>query len=410
MSLLGRLRSALGPSWEEPSRGFVWPYTDYGGYGGDGPYRDPLYLSTSSSSGQYGIDKEAPRTGFRQLVDMGWRSNSTVFACEQKRISIFAEARFVWRKFNQGRPGQIWSDANLDILETPWPHATTSDLLAEILVMADLGGNGFVSRLGGEEDRLRVWRPDWTTIVMGDSAGRPVESPGQLDCEIIGFIYDPQDGQTGPVAALAEEVAHFVPPGLRDPLSRFRGMSWLTPIIRELQSDNAATLHKLQFFTQGATPQMVVKFDTDVSQDAFQAFVHKMDDSHSGWRNAYKTIYLGGGADVSVVGKDLQQLDFSNTQGHGETRIATASGLHPVLVGLSESLKGSSLNAGNYALARRVTADTCFQKTLAPGGTCTVTITVSIGPGAVMGGNACDLTVWKGLVGNSATLTVKTLP
>ena len=181
------------------------------------------------------------------------------------------------------------------------------------------------------------------TIVMGDSSGRPVKSASQLDAEIIGFIYDPQDGQTAPEALLADEVAHFIPPGLRDPLARFRGMSWLTPIIREVQADQAATMHKLGFFENGATPQMVVTFDATVTEDQFKAFVSKMDDGHKGWRNAYKTLYLGGGATPTVVGKDLQQFDFSATQGKGETRIAAASGIHPVLVPVSEGMQGSSL-------------------------------------------------------------------
>jgi hypothetical protein len=72
-------------------------------------------------------------------------------------------------------------------------------------------------------------------------------------------------------------------------------------------------------------------------------------------------MYLGGGATPMVVGKDLQQLDFSATQGKGETRIIAAAGLHPVLVPSSEGMQGSSLNAGNYAAARRSVADTTFR-------------------------------------------------
>jgi hypothetical protein len=74
---------------------------------------------------------------------------------------------------------------------------------------------------------------------------------------------------------------------------------------------------------------------------------------HAGVANAYKTLYLTAGADATVVGKDLQQLDFKVVQGAGETRIAAAAGIHPVIVGLSEGLAGSSLNAGNFAAARR---------------------------------------------------------
>jgi hypothetical protein len=106
---------------------------------------------------------------------------------------------------------------------------------------------------------------------------------------------------------------------------------------------------------------MVVSFDATVTEEQFKQFTATMDAKHTGWRNAYKTLYLGGGATPTVIGKDLQQLDFSNTQGKGETRIAAASGIHPVLIPLSEGLSGSSLNAGNYSAARRSTADTTFR-------------------------------------------------
>jgi phage portal protein BeeE len=338
-SLLGHVR-----------RGFVWPYSpqDTYSYGGT-----TYFAGTAGSSAP---NREDPLYGFMQLVNGPFRSNPIVFACELKRLSIFKQARFVYRGFNKGRPGRLFSTPELDILESPWPRGTTGDLLANMLLYADIGGNAFVTRSVDGPDRLRVLRPDWVTIVMGDSSGRPVESPSQLDAEIIGFIYDPKDGKTEAEVLVADEVAHWAP--IPDPLARFRGMSWLTPIIREVQADSAATMHKLSFFENGATPQMVVTVDAGVTEEQFKKLVATMDDRNAGWRNAYKTLYLGAGATPTVVGKDLQQLDFSATQGKGETRIAAASGIHPVLIPLSEGLSGSSLNAGNYQAARRSTADT----------------------------------------------------
>jgi phage portal protein BeeE len=341
---------------QDAKRAFVWPYPSEGfaqfNYGGQ------QYFGVAHT-GPATPDKEAPLAGYSQLVDGPFRSNSIVFACELKRMSVFSEARFIWRGFNKGMPGPLFSTPDMDILEQPWPRATTGDLLMAMIQSADIGGNAYVARTMDDPDRLRVLRPDWVTIVMGDREGRPLDSAAQFDAEIIGFIYDPQDGQTEPEALTVDEVAHWAP--IPDPLARFRGMSWLTPVIREVQADQAATMHKLAFFENAGTPQLAVSFDKEVTQDQFQAFVAKMDEGHSGWRNAYRTIYLGAGADVTVVGKDLQQLDFSNTQGKGETRIAAASGIHPVLIPLSEGMQGSSLNAGNYAAARRSTADTTFR-------------------------------------------------
>jgi hypothetical protein len=53
----------------------------------------------------------------------------------------------------------------------------------------------------------------------------------------------------------------------------------------------------------------------------------------------------------------MQQLDFKATQGAGETRIAGALNVRPEIVGLSEGMQGSSLNAGNLEQVRRIQAD-----------------------------------------------------
>jgi hypothetical protein len=63
------------------------------------------------------------------------------------------------------------------------------------------------------------------------------------------------------------------------------------------------------------------------------------------------------GVDATVVGSDLQQLDFKVVQGAGETRIAAAAGTPPSVVGLSEGLQGSALNEGNFGMAMRNFAD-----------------------------------------------------
>ena len=44
-----------------------------------------------------------------------------------------------------------------------------------------------------------------------------------------------------------------------------------------------------------------------------------------------------------MVGSDFQQIDFKVTQGAGETRIAAAAGVPPIVVGLSEGLVGHLL-------------------------------------------------------------------
>ena len=71
--------------------------------------------------------------------------------------------------------------------------------------------------------------------------------------------------------------------------------------------------------------------------------------------NAYKTLNLYPGADIVSVGSDFRQADFKQVQGAGETRIAAAAGVPPVIVGLSEGLQAATYS--NYSQARRRFAD-----------------------------------------------------
>jgi phage portal protein BeeE len=109
------------------------------------------------------------------------------------------------------------------------------------------------------------------------------------------------------------------------------------------------------FWDHAATPNMVVKLDSQVTPEQFERFKALMDGEHRGVRNAYKTLYLGGGADATTVGLDFRQMDFKTVQGAGETRIAAAAGVPPVIVGLSEGLQAATYS--NYAQARRRFAD-----------------------------------------------------
>lgn len=306
--------------------------------------------------GNWRPNEEGISADFVGLVQGAYKSNSVVFACEMTRMALFSEARFQWRQMRNGRPGDLFGTKELSVLEKPWPNGVTGDLLTRLLVDADFGGSGYVARRAERPDRLMRMRPDWVVLVLG-SQDEPDFANLAMDAEVLGCMYYPGGLNSGhpAIPLLVDEFAQFSP--VVDPLATYRGMSWLTPIIREVQADSAATMHKLMFFENGATPQLVVSMGPEVKPESLKQFVAKMEGSHRGVENAYKTLYLGGGADVTVVGKDLQQLDFKVTQGAGETRIAAASGVHPVVAALSEGLSGSSLNSGNFNAAARLVAD-----------------------------------------------------
>jgi phage portal protein BeeE len=121
--------------------------------------------------------------------------------------------------------------------------------------------------------------------------------------------------------------------------------------------DNATTAHKLAFFENGATANLVLKRADSLSKTAFGEWVDMVKSGHQGVANAYKTLFLDAGADATVIGANMAEAMLSVTQAAGEVRIAAAAGVHPVILGISEGLAGSSLNSGNFSAARRLYAD-----------------------------------------------------
>lgn len=303
---------------------------------------------------------EQVENNFPGFISAAYKGNSAIFALECVRFLLFSEARFQWRQLRQGKPGDLFGTAELSLLEKPWENATTGDLLSKILLYADFAGNGYaVRRQGRTGPVIRLPRPDWMTIIIGSQdPAADIEDIWDIDAELVGYQYHPGGiGRGRPQSLLPEDVAHFAP--IPDPIARFRGMSWITPCIAEVESDSAATAHKLAFFRNGATANAVVTVNNPAikSPEDFRTWIELFEADHVGATNAYKTLYLANGADMKIVGTNLQEMDFAKTQGAGETRLAAAAQVHPSIVGFSEGLGGSALNEGNYTAAKRRLAD-----------------------------------------------------
>ena len=341
-------RNAVIPPWL-PGQDNLWPFANIGGltYPLDG-------LSLTMPGGR----EEEIENHFGSYIQRAYKGNGVVFACMLARLMIFSEARFQFRALRKGRPGDLFGTPALDILEHPFgPNSTTGDLLARVITDADGAGNFYATR---RRDRIVRMRPDWVTMVHGSPD--PAASPDDLDAEFLGVIYYPggEHHPTGkPEYLQRSEIAHFAP--IPDPEARSRGMSWITPIVREIMGDGAAQTHKLKFFENGGTPNLAITRADAPSKDSFKDWRELILSGHSGLQNAYKWLFLTAGAVPVPLGHNFEQMDFKVVQGAGETRIAAASGIHPVVVGLSEGMQGASLNAGNFNSARRLTADKTFR-------------------------------------------------
>lgn len=282
------------------------------------------------------------------------RANSVVASCVDIRLNIFSATRFQWQTLRGGRPSKLYGDPALSILERPWAGGTTQDLLRLMLLDADLAGNSYWAVESGELVRLR---PDWVEVVLSPILSEnPDDTIAVVGYRPLAYVYTEGGGQSGMESKvyLREEVAHFMP--RVDPLAPWRGMSWLTPLVRaEIESDMLMTEHKKRFMENAATPNLAVKFPKELDPVKAKQFAAMFHAEHGGVENTGKSVVIGGGADLTVIGKDFKEISFAAVQGAGETRIAAAAGVPPVIVGLSEGLQAATYS--NYAQARRRFAD-----------------------------------------------------
>lgn len=301
-----------------------------------------------------GQTRDDIQDSYTDYARYAYGANAAIRTLVDRRRQVFSQGRFRFQQMRGGVPGDFFGTPALDVLDGPGRTDSGQDLMSQALQDADLAGTAVIVRERGP--RLVCLRPDWVTIVAGsrrDDVG--MVAP---DAEVLGIVYHPggrDRGGADPVVYLPGEFTLFryAP----DPAFRFKGISWISSVVKEVQADTAATTHKLMFFENGATPATIVTLDPAVVKTVtqFEEWVNKFEERHDGLLNAYKTLYMGAGADVEVVGSDLKQLDFKVTQGAGETRLAAAAGVPPIIAGFSEGLAAATYS--NYGQARRAFSD-----------------------------------------------------
>ena len=306
-------------------------------YGGVGY---PLLNTTMNKTNQEKIVRDQRSAG---------KYTSTIFGLILARAQVFGQTRFQWTNMSGSQPGDLYGSKELAVLERPWVGGTTQSLLKRMEWFGSSSGQAYVRRRGNQ---LFVLEPQWMTVVLGSQEDE--ENPAYAaDIERVGYLYGPPGGRVQ--FFFPQQIAHYAP--IPDPDCSWLGQSWITPVMRELMADLAAIDHKNEFFRNAATPNLAIKFDAAQDIVRVRQFIELMEEDHAGIANAFKTMYLGGGADPVAVGLNFKDMDYAVLQASAELRMATAAGVPASWVGLSEGLKGSALNAGNFDSARRRFSD-----------------------------------------------------
>lgn len=320
------------PWWDNPEYAFKFGGLWYNGF----------------STTMQGSVEEAP-VGFEGTIHGIHRRSGVVAAAVAARALVISDIHF---RFQDIETGELDPD--------PIPELEGSaQALHKAEVSASYAGNAYiwVDRAGG---RLVPLRPDWVRIVAVSEQypGNPLQAP---DARIFMYGYQPSGPDSEPLFLPPEDVIHWAPEP--SALSTFIGESWVTSVVREALVDLQTVKHVEQFFEKAATPNTVYSMDKDVDPDSVSMFIEKFRENYEGAVNAFKTMFIGGGASVQVIGSKLSELNMRELQGGFENRVATRSRVPSSVLGIREGNQSGALQATAYAQMRRLWADGWFHPT-----------------------------------------------
>src|SRR5215475_10128541 len=281
-----------------------------------------------------GPDREAVLPQWAAWAAQAHASSAVVFSAQLIRMWLFSEVTF---QFQAKDDKHLFGNTSLAKVEEPFgPGSTAQGLMVRMEQDAGWAGNSYTWDPPAE-DRLVRLRPDWTTIV---SEIVTVAGGGHYRRK-VGYWWEPPKSvldQGRGFFIPADEVVHWAP--VPDPVADFRGMSWLTPVYRDIAGDDGMAQYKIKYLNNAASPNLLIKYSQKLAPGTVDAVRERMQARYAGSANAFKTLVLDQGADVTVIGNSFSQMDFSNVLQAGTERILAAAEVPPVLVGL-EALRGA---------------------------------------------------------------------
>jgi hypothetical protein len=267
-------------------------------------------------------------------------SNGVAYGIYRRRLELFAQGKFRFRRFGNPRPtlADSYSTAALAPLDNPrW-------LLEECELGVARAGAAFFVFDGPE---LRSLDARYCTIV-GASQLHPDQVAGAWDARPFGLMFKVPGQSLDPETWLWDEVFAYIPE--RDPQARWRGMSWLRPAMEDIDADNGMRRYLTRYLTNHATPNTAVVFPPEVPKETVEAFRDVFLQKHQGVERAFRTAFLGGGADIKVIGASLKELDSQPVRQQVHKDIAAAAGVPIVAAGIEQGTYANSKES-NRALA-----------------------------------------------------------
>jgi len=281
--------------------------------------------------GSMGSEAEYPGQGFLSLAAAGFSRNELVYACIMEKATSLPEAPLrVYGPDGLGEPRE--SHPLRQLIANPNPLLSEFEMFELTDIHMELAGIAF-------------WE------IVRDRAGRPAQL-WPLRPDLVRMLRQ-RDGRTrygylvgSGIVDLGTDVLAFRYPNPVDPLV---GQAPLRPAVRAVALDNEATDFVKTLLQNRAVPGVVITTQQQVDKDISDRLATRWREKFSGSRRGEPAV-LQKGMDVKVLGLNPSDLEFPDLRTISETRICSAFGVPPILIGAKAGLDRSTF--ANYKEAR----------------------------------------------------------
>ncbi len=281
------------------------------------------------------FDRSILTPTFRSLTREAYYKNAAFLACVSALNFGISEAPLVVLDDDE----QLLRKHPLaSLLRRPNPLMSGTELKVITMAYMAIGGNAYWHKIKSRSGVLETWPYH---------AGQIFPVPGGNNW-IDHYDFDDGTGVMKPVAA--DEIVHFKWP-TPDPEQPWQAIAPLRAAASEVDADNEASRYLRALLQNDAIPRTIITQSPEryMNDDEVRRARTQYSERYGG-DNRGGVLILEGGATVSRLGLDLQEMAFEAMHNIPEARIAAVMRVPPIIAGLNVGLNRSTFS--NYAEAR----------------------------------------------------------
>lgn len=137
-----------------------------------------------------------------------------------------------------------------------------------------------------------------------------------------------------------------------NPANPYRGTGAAKAIATDLDAEFYGSRYQQRLFYNDARPGLFLEFPDMPPDDERKRLRSEWNEQHQGWRNAYKTAFLWGGAKANMVTMTNRDMDFTRLRTATRKAILGAFHIPESLMGISDVGSRARAEADEYIFAK----------------------------------------------------------